>query len=172
MRPRRVAAALALALPLAPLHAQAPEPPARYTIKEDQPRTGTSLRQALVTSSLPLDKRYAELTPAQQAQVRGYYEALHPLDEPPFPADGLGPLMSALQKGASKLEAEGELLLYVTVGPDGNARSARLMRSPDPTFGEFALSAALLTRFKPALCRGEPCTMEYPVHQRFERVLR
>lgn len=144
-------------------------PAPSYSIKETEPRTGTSIRYAVVTSTLPLNKRYDQLAPEQQAVVRSNYVALHPLDEPPFPADGLGPLFAALQKGATALQADGELVIYVAVDREGRPTTATLVQSPNPRFGEFAASATLLTNFKPGLCKGQPCAMEFPVRLSFSR---
>lgn len=149
--------------------AQSASPEPSYSIKEANPQTGTSVRYPVVTSTLPLNKTYVQLTPEQQAVVRSNYVALHPLDEPPFPADGLGPLFAALQKGATALEAEGELILYVVVDRDGRPMTASLVKSPNPKFGEFAASVALLTTFKPGLCKGQPCVMEFPVRMSLSR---
>jgi hypothetical protein len=154
--------ALAQETPLAP----------SFSIKEREPRTGTNIRQTVVAFNLPLDKSYQQLTFEQQAIVRDNYVTMHPLDEPPFPADGLGPFFTVLQKGATKLQAEGDLVLHVAVGIDGRPTAAKVVKAPSQEFGEFAASAALLTGFKPALCKGHPCAMEFPVRLSFTRGVR
>jgi hypothetical protein len=34
--------------------------------------------------------------------------------------------------------------------------------SPSPEMTQFAASVLLLTKFKPAICGGQPCKMDYP----------
>ena len=152
--------------------AQDTTPAPSLTIKESEPRTGTSIRRTVVTYNLPLNKTYHQLTHEQQEVVRDNYVALHPLDEPPFPAAGLGPLFTTLQKGATAFRAEGELVVFVAVGSDGRPTAATIVKTPNQKFGEFAGSATLLTIFKPALCIGQPCAMEFPVRLSLTRMLR
>ncbi len=39
---------------------------------------------------------------------------------------------------------------------------------PDPELAKFAASGLLLTKFKPAICKGAPCKMQYPLMLRLE----
>src|SRR4051812_28913387 len=72
----------------------------QYTIKQDQPAVGTLLKRGAVTGNLPYDKRYDQLTPEQRLLVKSHYEPMADDDEPPFPAEGLGPLMKSMHKAA------------------------------------------------------------------------
>src|SRR5579862_4552063 len=83
--------------------ASAADGEAQYQIKEDQPAVGTLLKRGAVTGPLPYDKRYDQLTAEQRMQVKSNYEAMADDDEPPFPAEGLGPLMKSIHKAAQVL---------------------------------------------------------------------
>lgn len=89
-------------------------------------------------------------------------------DEPPFPADGLKPLLHAISKGQSKLLVRGELRLVADVGPDGSVLSVQALGSPSTEMTEFAASVLVLTKFKPAVCKGQPCKMQFPLYLNFD----
>ena len=139
-----------------------------YTIKDDTPPLGSMLKRGSVHGTLPYDKRYAELTPEQRAQVKADYEPMAENDEPPFPAEGLGPIMKAFHKAAQAFGPRGTLDAAVEIGPDGAARSLKLYKAPDDArFTQFATQLLMATPWKPALCGGQPCLMWYPVHVEF-----
>jgi len=90
-----------------------------------------------------------------------------PGDEPPFPVDGMKPIFNAVKKAQYKLKARGELNLAVTVGPDGKATKVEDFGSTNkPEMTEFAGSVLLMTKFKPAVCNGKPCAMQFPFRLR------
>lgn len=138
--------------------------PARYTIKQNQPDTGTWIPKNIVDSSvLPLNKTYAELTPAQQAALRSQYVGMAETDEPPFPATGLGPIFSALAQGQQKRLASGPLIIFVNVDARGQAQSAEVVQTPDRDMARFAAAVLMNQSFKPAVCGGAPCAMQFPL---------
>jgi len=106
------------------LSASATEPlrPAELTLKVVTARTGSLLRRDVAWSTkIPLNRTYAELSPEEKATLNSYYEFIGPNDEPPFPRDGLGPIIKAIQQGQEKRLARGEVKMLVTVGADGKA---------------------------------------------------
>src|SRR5262245_39353256 len=129
--------------------------------------TGTLLKKPLRwTWPIPVNKAWAELTPEQQAQFRSLYEAIPEGDEPPFPVQGMKPVFSAIQKGQDIMQARGALDFAVTVGPDGKATyvadhggitgvNAREMAN-------YVASVLMMAKYKPAVCAGKPCVMEFP----------
>jgi hypothetical protein len=139
------------------------ESPTRV-INEASSNTGTLIKKDLRWNSrIPLNKTWEQLTPAQQAEFRSLYESMPETDEPPFPAEGLKPVFGAIKKAQNMLQAKGELNLAVTVGPDGKATKVEDfggVNNKDMT--QFAGSVLLMTRYKPALCSGTPCTMQFP----------
>ncbi|MBL8302665.1 MAG: hypothetical protein JNM26_07830 [Ideonella sp.] len=117
---------------------------------------------------VPLNRTYAELTAGEKAIVHGWYDAIAPGDEPPFPAEGLKPIYEALSKGQDRLEAWGELFLIASVEANGKVSEVKAIGAPGAAMVQFAATVLILTRFKPAVCGGRPCRMEFPLRQYFE----
>jgi len=146
--------------------AQGTEP--EYAVKADQPRTGSHIRRdAVKGGALPINRTYEQLTPEERAIVRGWYESMPAADEPPFPAEGMKPIHEAIGKAQAKLRARGELSLIATVGPNGEVSSVNAVGSPNPEMARFAGQVLLLTKFKPAVCGGQPCRMDFPLRYTF-----
>lgn len=151
------------------LHAQDQSPP-QHSLRQDEPATGTNIKRAIVMGGIvPYDKRYAELTPEQQAAVKALYEQIGPDDEPPFPAAGLAPIYKAVAAAQQKLQVTGSLTMAVQVNSQGEATSVEVLRSPDPRMVQFVAAVLMLQKYKPALCSGSPCTMQFPVRMEFRR---
>ena len=153
-----------------PVMAQAQDAasPERYSIKQASPTTGTSIPKDLVKGGLiPLNRRYAELTPEQQRLLKSRYEAMAENDEPPFPLDGLEPVYSLITKGQAKFLARGPMEIHVDIDASGDAKAVRIFQSPDEDLTKFAASVLLLTKYKPAVCGGAPCAMSYPFSMTF-----
>jgi hypothetical protein len=151
---------LALALSAASFGQQLP--PGEYGIKAD-PQTGSNIRRyAVKATGIPINRRYDELTQEQKAIINAWYERIDPGDEPPFPARGLKPILDAVRQAQQKLLVSGELLLYASIDPAGDVDSLQVFASPDPQMTKFVSQVLVLTKFKPALCAGSPCRMEYP----------
>jgi len=165
----RLAAIGSFVFALCALTATAQDSPPQYTLKR-APAPG-SLVQRLGAKSpeLPLNRRYAELTPSEKAIVRGWYEPLKPDDEPPYPVRGLRPVVEAMMKAQGRLGYEGELHLDATVDPDGRVSAVKVLRSPDPEMSRIAATVLVDTPFKPALCAGQPCQMDFPLRQVLKR---
>ena len=130
--------------------------------------TGTLLRKQLRwNSSIPLDKTYEQMSAEQKAAFHALYEAMPAGDEPPFPAEGMKPVFSAIKKAQNVLHARGELNMTVTVGPDGKAIKVDDFGNVNKSeMTQFAGSVLLMTKFKPAVCGGRPCTMQFPFNLR------
>jgi hypothetical protein len=129
--------------------------------------TGTLLKKRLRwTSPIPLNKTWEQLTPEQQAEFRAMYASIPDANEPPFPIKGLKPVFSAIQKGQDVMQARGELDFAVTVGPDGKAtyvESRQELGGPNAReMSNYVASVLMMAKYKPALCAGQPCAMEFP----------
>lgn len=144
-----------------------PLPQTKYAVKRDVPEPGSMLRRDEAIIKVPPATPYEELTPEQQRVVRADYPALDPEDEPPYPLHGPKELLLTLGKISGRLEAEGDLILYVLVGADGKAVSAAAVGNPDQEFTRTAMTAAMLEKYKPARCHGQPCAMIYPLNFNF-----
>jgi hypothetical protein len=144
----------------------------RYSLKQDQPDTGTSIKREIARGSvLPLDKAYGEMSPDEQSYVKSQYEQMALGDEPPFPTSGLRPIYKAIATGQQKLLVTGSMTLVVEVNDQGEATSVSVLRSPDPQMTKFAASVLMLQKYKPALCDGRPCAMQFPFRVVFEKSL-
>lgn len=164
LRTLTLATALAALAPVSLAQSEKPE----YGIKADQPETGSSIRRKLVEGSrIPVNKTYAQLTEAERNEVKGWYEAIPAGDEPPFPADGLRPLLEAFGKAQQRLLVTGELFLIATVDATGKVVAVKAIGAPSPEMVKFGASVLLLTKFKPAVCGGSPCSMDFPMRQTF-----
>jgi hypothetical protein len=142
-----------------------------HQLKEEQVRTGTLLIKNQVTrSEIPLNKTYQELSPEDKAKVHYWYEYIAPGDEPPYPEKGLLPIYKAIGRARNIAPAQGELLMAVTVGPDGKAKEVQVMKSPGKDMTEFVASVLLLTKYKPAICDDRVCQMQFPVAITFKQL--
>jgi hypothetical protein len=135
----------------------------RYSIKQDDSDIGSNIKRNVVSGSvIPVDKKYNELTPEEQGYVKSQYEGMGPADEPPFPIDGLRPIYKAVAAAQQKLLVKGTLSMFVEVDSQGKPVSVSVYRSPDPKMTQVVGSILMLQSFKPALCNGQPCSMQFP----------
>jgi len=129
--------------------------------------TGSIIKKDLRwRSKVPLNKTYDQLTPEQKTAFHALYESLPEGDEPPFPDKGIKPIFTKLQQGQRVLQARGELNLAVTVGPDGKPIKVEDfggVTGPNAyEMTNYAQSLLMLATYKPALCKGQPCVMQFP----------
>jgi hypothetical protein len=157
-----LAAGLLLCTPLV-VPAADLEPQKRYSLKEIEPNTGTHIVREVISSTLPLDKPYGDLTPEQQRIVKSQYEQMSPGDEPPYPLNGPRGIYRKLSDGQGKRQAKGLLSLVVDVDSRGEATAVSVLASPDPEFNQYAAGVLMNAKYKPARCNGAPCAMQYPV---------
>ena len=115
----------------------------------------------------PLDKPYAQFSPAEKAALRAHYEGMPEADEPPFPEKGMGPVMSELRTVFAALGVPGHVSIYVSVNAAGVAQSVQLHRAPSPEVGKAVAFALMRVKYKPAVCGGRPCDMEFPFRIQF-----
>jgi hypothetical protein len=118
-------------------------------------------------SSIPLDKKYGELSAEHRAILHNAYQGLGEHDEPPYPADGLQPIIKAMAQAQQKSGFEGSYYVLVDVSPDGSALEAQVFGTNDNAMATFAGSLFMLTKFKPALCNREPCRQKFAFSVRF-----
>lgn len=127
----------------------------------DLPRTGSHLPRNVATSPLPFDKRYGDFTEAQKDVLRRQYEALEAGDEPPFPMHGLGPLFRIVAKLDRSLLTAGPVKAAVQVDAEGKPVAVRMLDAPNDYLTNFIAKLLMLERYKPALCKGQPCGQDY-----------
>jgi hypothetical protein len=136
----------------------------QYTVKQSELNTGTNVLRTIINAGpVPLDKTYAELTNEQKEILKSGYEKMNAVDEPPFPAKGLMPILLVLRKAheGSALAHKGILALNVKVGVDGKPVGYQVVAAPDASLVNAAATALMQQDYKPAHCNGAPCPMMY-----------
>jgi hypothetical protein len=151
---------------LMPVHAEGDKP--EYGIKERAPTTGSLIRKfEVLPGDIPLNLSWEQLSPQDRARFQGNYERMAPGDEPPFPIGGLRTLYGPLAKANRKLQVTGDLFVVATVDATGETTEVRIINQPGSEMGTFAGQLLLLAKFKPAVCQGKPCQMDFPLRFTF-----
>lgn len=132
-----------------------------YQLMEDQPQPGSNITRAIATARSPINKRYDELTPEELADVRSGYKSLGPNDEPPYPKEGLKPIMSDLARLEGAAKVSGAMKLVVRVDRHGQAQGVAVYKSPDADMVKAVAYVLMKADYKPAKCDGKACDGEY-----------
>ena len=144
--------------------------PAQHAINQDgryiNPRS--DWRYVARSTHIPINKKYHELTPEEKLLISTFYESMLPGDEPPFPRDGMKPVLQALAEAQKRLLVSGTLYLLVDVDRTGKAQNITAHGSPSPAMTRVASYILLSTPFKPALCAGAHCAMQFPFMLEFK----
>ncbi len=144
--------------------ADEPGEPQLYNIRQTSPSTGTNIRRPIILAgAIPLKAHYADLTAEQKNILRSRYEKMKDADEPPFPADGLMAIFIAARDAHEKsdLQYTGRLDVLVQVDEHGKAVNLAVLSSPDAEITDAVGHALLAQTYKPAVCDGSPCTMQF-----------
>jgi hypothetical protein len=146
---------------LLPVAALATDETALY---QETPTTGTSiLKKVAVGGRLPIGRTYEQLSDEHKQIVKSYYNSMPQEDEPPYPKYGLISIYKPLVKLQERFQGRGDIEMYVTVDAEGRPRSVSVYKTPDADVSKAIASVLMLTEFKPAVCNGKPCTMEFPL---------
>lgn len=144
----------------------APEiaPSVAYALKHKTAEVGSIIPGNRAISSVPIRASWTALTLPQQNFLRSLYPALEAGDEPPYPAQGTAPLFELVGKVKDQFPYSNDTLrLYILVGTDGAVKSVSTYGVSDKEFIKYLSMAAMAQKYKPALCRGQPCEMIYPL---------
>jgi hypothetical protein len=133
--------------------------------------TGSNIQRKKHWNGLPLNKSYAELSEQEKTVIHAKYQNIKVGDEPPYPLKGMRAIIDPVNKITKKLLVTGNLELLLTVNAKGEGENVEIISSPNPEFTKLVASVLLLTPFKPAICSGQPCTMQFPLSLVFERHL-
>jgi hypothetical protein len=132
----------------------------KYAVHED--RLDSRFGHDPVTSDIPVDKRYDELTDAQRAVFRARYRDMGPDYEPPFPVDGQLKIFQDVRKLQAAAQLRGKFAALLTVDDKGRAHSIKIVQTPDEKINQpMAVILMKNTDYKPARCAGKPCTMDF-----------
>lgn len=138
---------------------------AEYVLRQVQPSTGSNVRKVLLRSAIPYDKSWSQLSAAEQQLVRDNYDGLAADAEPPFPLDGLIPIIRELER-TEKYADTGTLLIVIEVDAAGEATDGKTLATPDSAMASALLRAAMKMQYKPGKKEGQPVAMKFPL--RFE----
>lgn len=169
-RPHKSVPVTSLAIALAVACGLAWAEPAKPTYSLRAPASvhdGAIPRYLTRASLIPLHKRYAELTAEERATLKRNWEPMPEDDEPPFPLRGLRPVHAAMARVQQHLLVEGEVLLIASVNSAGEVTEVKAVGGPSPDLINAAASVLFDTKFKPAVCGGQPCAMQYPFDFKF-----
>lgn len=165
--PLSVGALSALAL-LAQTACAQPRP--EHTIREEYAPAGSNIRRDLTGPiEIPVNLPYEQLSRADRQKFHAHYESIAEGDEPPFPTQGLAALLKPIVQGQQKLRVAGDLTLIAAVSASGEVQEVRVHGSPSAEMTKFATQILFLTPFKPAVCGGKPCAMDFPLRLRLVR---
>lgn len=112
---------------------------------------------------VPLNLRWEQLSDEQKAVVRGWYVDMPAGDEPPYPRAGLRPVIEAVWRGQRRMLETGDLLVVATVDGRGEVQEVQAFGTPNKALIDYISRVVIQTRFKPAVCGGTPCRMDFPL---------
>lgn len=145
-----------------PLHAQVAAP--EYGVKLESAATGSSVRRYnLALSPVPINRSFGELSAEEQQTVRLWFDSLKTSEEPPYPVEGLRPIYAAISKAQQLILTWGKIKARAWIDVAGNVDRIEFFELPDPRLREVVTATLFPMKFKPALCAGRPCEMEFPI---------
>lgn len=112
---------------------------------------------------VPLNLRWEQLNEAQKAVVRGWYVDMPEGDEPPYPRAGLRPVFEAVWRGQQRMLETGDLMVVATVDGRGEVQEVQAFGTPNKALIDYISRVVIQTQFKPAVCGGTPCRMDFPL---------
>lgn len=136
--------------------------------RPDQFARATSPGAVTTKEGVPLNLRWDQLSDAQRAVVRSWYVDIPPGDEPPYPRDGLRPVIDAVWQGQHRMRDTGDLMVVATVNGRGETEEVKAFGTTDKALVDYISRVVMKTRFKPAVCGGAPCRMDFPLNLRMK----
>jgi hypothetical protein len=131
-----------------------------YRLVDDSPEKGRS--QVAYGFSYPLDKKYGEMNDKEKSGIRARYgAALATGDEPPFPINGMKPIVTQLAQAGARSQQVGNLEFIVNVAANGAPVSVTMFKSTSEKMTKFLNAMFMQQRFKPAVCGGVACPMAF-----------
>lgn len=87
---------------------------AQFVVKQAEPSVGSRIRREVVRSTdIPINRRYDQLTTEEKGILFAKYESIDSADEPPFPKEGLQPILRNIVTGMrnARIDTEGTMKL-------------------------------------------------------------
>ncbi len=131
-----------------------------YVVLGDR-MTGTRIRPEIVISELPLNATYEQLSADDKAKIRANYDNMPEGDEPPFPKEGLFPLWEHISGLAYKRIQKGNIMAIASVDATGKVGQVMMYETTSNTVTRVVSTVLAATEFKPAVCSGKPCAMDF-----------
>jgi hypothetical protein len=167
----RILACVAAALVLCCHHAMAiDDTPAQFTLRDGEARSGPHIRRDAAAGGVAPNRRYAELSVEDKRALRAAYDSMAADDEPPFPANGMSRLQKTIREAQGRLPEQGPLRMVVRVDSRGDASAVEILHSPGDKTRKLAATVLMAEKYKPGLCHGVPCAMEFAYSAEFTRV--
>ena len=138
-----------------------------YGIKRDTPSTGTRLKEDRILLKVPPESNWAELSAAQKAYIKSSYHDMPEQDEPPYPIGGVKALYKAISDAQGQALVDGDLLAVANVDATGKVIDVNIYKTPSEPVAKAIAAFLFLQKFKPAVCGGKPCAMEYALNLGF-----
>ena len=139
-----------------------------YSLQAPDAETGTRIRPfATYDARYPQNKPYEEFTSDERVLLKAMWEQMPAEDEPPFPRTGMRSILMDIRAAAERRQASGVLSLVAHVAPSGKVTKVDIHASPDDPLTRFAVWRLMTTPFKPAICSGAPCAMQFPLGYEF-----
>jgi hypothetical protein len=131
-------------------------------------RTGSRIAPKVVTSPVPVNVTYQELSEAEKAKIRANYDSMPAADEPPFPKAGLAPIWEAVTDQRHTSNQVGDVVVVASVDKDGIVREVAVYNTTSNNMTRLISTALAATEFKPAVCDGTPCAMDFILEARLD----
>jgi hypothetical protein len=84
--------------------------------------------------------------------------------EQPYPLKGVKDLYRVIAKGRDALYLQGDLILFAEINEEGKPTSVGVVKSPDTRMSQLVAIELMNEQFKPVICKGQACKMNYPLH--------
>lgn len=138
---------------------------AQYVVKEPEPDTGTRIKDVVSRWDVyPLDKPYERFTDEEKARLRAFYESMPEGDEPPFPKHGFEPLLQQMAIVVGRMNYQGLVSLHISIDETGKATKVDFMAYDNFEAAKAVARLLVNTPYKPAVCSGKPCAMQFPFY--------
>lgn len=136
--------------------------PVRYNVPANDLQHASRIPEPAASLSIPPAASWAQLGVAEKNRVIALaYATLAPGDEPPYPVNGVQPILKQVAEIQGSFDYHGPADIFITVGSDGKATSARIYGQLPPKLARSLSASAMTQAYKPALCQGTPCEMIY-----------
>lgn len=112
-------------------------------------------------------RSYQQLTAAEKDRLHQLYESIPPGDEPPYPLQGVWSYSDPLGEIALRRQLVGSLTVLLDIDSGGQVIGLNLLAAPEGAPWTAIEQILKAIPFKPAVCSGQACAMQYLVQMDF-----